>query len=217
MVLWAAAADLDWEDGQLRLATALADAGTVDDVAASVARWGAAAAGASFANIAMFEADRNQVRVVHAPSLVTGIAERWSLFGIEAQTPLCDVIVSGERVLLPDLDHIAENYPVLLDDTVASGLQATASLPLRSPDGSNIEAVGFAWEKPQQFTPQQVLRLDLIAGLTAHSLHRVTHGPPSPCRADSRRRGSCFAGGTAINHPPLHRTFGDSCRLPAGQ
>jgi serine phosphatase RsbU (regulator of sigma subunit) len=173
-----------------RLATTLSAAATPGEVAAAVAENAASASGAVFSNMAIFDDRGKRVRVVHGDSLALGIAQRWSEFGIDAPTPLCEAILTGYPVLLGSLEAIGTSYPLLLSDTVGAGLQATASLPLRSRDGPAIGAVGFAWPEPQAFTARQISRLTLIAELTAQALERVTGTSdtrrPAADRAEAR-------------------------------
>ncbi|HET6875008.1 MAG TPA: GAF domain-containing SpoIIE family protein phosphatase [Acidimicrobiales bacterium] len=160
-------------DGRLRLATALSGAATLDEVARIFGRWGPSVAGSAFANLAVYDPLSRRVRVVHGPSLASEIADRWEEFPIETPTPLCTAIMTGEGVLLGDLPAIEEHYALLLEDTEASGLQATASLPLRAQDGSVIGAIGLAWPTAQRFDDLQLSHLGVIAELVARAMQQV--------------------------------------------
>jgi serine phosphatase RsbU (regulator of sigma subunit) len=157
-----------------RLATALAGAMTSVDVAIALAEEGAAAAGATFANLAVCDADRTWV--VHGVALDPDVAERWSELGPGAPNPLSDAIAGRTRVLLRSIDEIASSYPALREDTVDAGLGATASLPLVAPDGGAIGAVGFGWPDGQQFDDDQLALLDLIAEIASAALDRAVAG-----------------------------------------
>jgi serine phosphatase RsbU (regulator of sigma subunit) len=161
------------EEDIWRLATALSGAASPEDVAVALAEEGAAAAGASFSNMAMLEAETNQVSVVHGSVLNHRIASRWAEFHINDQTPLCEAMLSGRAVLLRSVEAVRERYPNLLAETLAASLSATASLPLQTPSGVCLGAIGFGWRRPQAFTPRQVRRLDLIAQMAAQSLDRA--------------------------------------------
>lgn len=179
--------DVAFDDAEVwRLATALSGAGTPADVAAAVAGSGAPAAGAATANLAVFDALSNRVSVVHGEPLARDIAARWSEFGIDEPTPLCEAILTGNPVLLPTLDAIGTSFPSLLADTVAAGLVATASMPLSAPDGATIGAIGLAWRDPQAFTSRQLSRLNLIAALSAEALLRA-HAAPRVTQAIADR------------------------------
>jgi serine phosphatase RsbU (regulator of sigma subunit) len=161
------------EEDTWRLATALSGAASSEDVALALAEEGAAAAGASFSNMAMLEAETNRVRVVHGSVLNRRIAARWAEFHLNDQTPLCEAMLSGRAVLLPSAEAVGERYPNLLAETVAASLSATASLPLRTPGGGCLGAIGFGWRRPQAFGPKQIRRLDLIAYMAAQALDRA--------------------------------------------
>lgn len=160
-----------------RLATALAGATSATEVAVAVATCGASAAGASFANLAVLDPDAKRVRAVHAAELDPEVAARWSEFGIDEATPLCEAILTGEPVLLPSEGAIGAAYPHLLSDTLSAGLQATASLPLLGTNDVPIGAIGFGWAQPQAFNYRQRTRLILVAQLAAEGLARALHAP----------------------------------------
>lgn len=158
---------------RLRLATALSAASTLSEVAEIVGLWAPLVAGASFANLAVLDRATNVVRVVHGSSLGEDIAQKWAQFPIDTPTPLCTAILTGRPVLLADLSAIQQSYSLLLEDTVAAGLQATASLPLRGADGSTIGAIGLAWTDPQRFDQSQLSELEVVTALVARAAQRV--------------------------------------------
>src|SRR5260370_14644917 len=171
------------EEDIWRLATALSAAGSPEDVAVALAEEGASATGASFANMAMIAAETNRVRVVHGSVLNRSIAARWAELHVDDKTPLCDAMRSGLPVLLPPVETIGQRYPNLLSDTLPASLRATASLPLHTPNGACLAAIGFGWQRSQAFGPTQVRRLDLIAHMAAQALDRAMlygreRGPP---------------------------------------
>lgn len=155
------------------LARSLAGAATPNDVALAVAEHGATAAAASFSNIAMVDHSSGRVRAIHRSNLDPSVAERWSEIDLGSETPLGDAISQMVPVLLPSLETIRTRYPGLLDETVAAGLEATASWPLRGADGTILGSVGFGWNSLQEFDPRQCLGLSLIADLTAQALDRA--------------------------------------------
>jgi serine phosphatase RsbU (regulator of sigma subunit) len=161
------------EEDIWRLATALSAAVAPSDVAEALAEEGGFAAGASFSNMAMLDAETNRVRVVHGSVLSPRIAARWAEFDLSDPTPLNEAMRTGHSVLLGSAEEIRVRYPNLLTETLAASLNATASLPLRTTDGLTLGAVGFAWRRAQAFTPTQLRRLDLIAHMAAQALGRA--------------------------------------------
>lgn len=154
-----------------RLATALSGASSPLDVAIALAEEGAAAAASLFANMAV--CDEGRTWVIHGAALDPDAADRWAVLDDRVVTPLTDAVARAEPVLLESLDAIAANYPVLVDDTVAAGLAATASLPLLFANGSAGGAVGFGWADPQEFDLPQLRSLELIAQMAASALERA--------------------------------------------
>ncbi|HMC03938.1 MAG TPA: GAF domain-containing SpoIIE family protein phosphatase, partial [Actinomycetota bacterium] len=161
------------EEDIWRLATALSGAVSPEDVAVALAEEGASAAGASFSNMAMLGAETNRVRVVHGSVLNHHIASRWTEFHVNDPTPLGEAIQTGLPVLLPSVEALGQRYPNLLADTLAATLSATASLPLHTPRGACLGAIGFGWRQAQAFGPAQIRRLDLIAQMAAQALDRA--------------------------------------------
>jgi serine phosphatase RsbU (regulator of sigma subunit) len=161
------------DDKVWRLATALSGAAAPVDVAAALAKEGAATAGSSFANMAVLGPGGRRLRVVHGSVLDPTIAARWTEFELTAPTPLGEAVESRHPVLLGSIAAIEDSYPGLLADTLSSGLGATALLPLLAADGVALGAIGFGWPGPQDFHPHQVRRLDLIAQMAAQALDRA--------------------------------------------
>ena len=154
-----------------RLATALSGALTPVDVAVALAEAGAVAAGAAFANMAV--RDDHGTWVIHGATLADALADRWRRLEPTESTPLGDAIRDGTPVLLSSIEAIAAAYPALVDDTVAAGLAATASLPLLSAQGGAAGAAGFGWNEAQAFDAEQRRTLELISQMAASALERA--------------------------------------------
>lgn len=162
-----------------RTAIALSAAVTPYEVAVALADNAAAAAGASFSNVAVLDSDQDHVRVVSGvsidPALVARWADRWAEFHITEDVPLCDAMRTGDTVLLHSVEEMAEKYPVMLPEAVAASLSATASVPLVTAEGRTLGCIGFGWKAPQEFRETQVRRLELVAELGAHALNRAIY------------------------------------------
>lgn len=156
----------------LAFATALADATSPVEVAAAVALRGADSTGAVYVNFAMANPN-GHFDVFHDHSLDDEIAARWLVVERDAHVPLTDAARSGTPVLLASLEAISERYPPLLDDTVAAGLQSSASVPAKGLRGAVVGAVGFAWDKPMEFTDDLVAHLQMVASITAQAIERT--------------------------------------------
>jgi serine phosphatase RsbU (regulator of sigma subunit) len=176
------------DEGIWRLATALAAAASPTEVAAALAEQGAAAAGASFSNMAVLNAETGRVRVVHGSIMDADIASRWEEFALSDPTPLCEAMVSRRAVLIESLDTLVRRYPDMVVDTAAASIGATASYPLLSAAGLVLGAVGFGWPGAQEFESHRVRALDLVANLAAQALERAVLTQREHERASTRER-----------------------------
>jgi GAF domain-containing protein len=151
----------------------MAAATRVDELAAAVADRAAAAAGASFSNLALLSDDGRRLRLYHHASLEDRIVERWGEVSLSDNIPLVHAIRRMEPVFVRDPEANARLYPALAHDTARAGLAATASVPLIDRGGNAIGAMGFAWSDPQRFPPELRAVLTTIAQLTSQSLERA--------------------------------------------
>ena len=154
---------------------ALSQAESADDVAHVVAEEGAVAAGAEFANIAVLDGSTPAApaHLYFASSLRQDIARRYPALAVDDSTPLGSVLGSGNEIWLPTLADTGTCYPSLLEDTIAAGLTATASLALRDRHQRVIGAMGVAWAQAQAFTDAQKDEVRVVARLAADALGRA--------------------------------------------
>src|SRR6185295_12714498 len=80
---------------------------------------------------------------------------------------------TGRAVLLPDLESYRDRFPEIVPDTVAAGVQATASLPLYRGDGTLLGAIGFAWVDPMPFDAKLEAALRAVASLCVETVERA--------------------------------------------
>jgi len=158
------------------LAHGLAMATTIAEVSDTITRLGATTLAASFASLAVVDEGVGRIRVDHAPGLPAGMAERYATLPLDNNTPLSDAIAHGEPVLLQTRAEVQQRYAHLLDDTVAAGLHATASIPLRRADRTIAGALGLGWSTPVQFTPLVQSITTTVAEMCAQSLERSVVG-----------------------------------------
>jgi len=143
------------------------------EVAQFVALRAAACVGADYSNIALLAADGNSLRLFHNPFLDVEIAERYTDVPLDAPYPIAVAAREARVVMLPDLDSYQEEFPGLVVDTIAAGIQATASLPLYRVDGTRLGAIGFAWSKPMSFDPKLDAALRAVAHLCVETVERA--------------------------------------------
>lgn len=169
------------EQAVWRLAAALTRAATPAEAAVALAVHAAAAGGAAFSNVVLADHSTGMVRAIQGepaePGSQADWAQRWSEFPLSEQVALCDAIKTGSPVLLHSGEETAERYPLMVPQALASGLNATASIPLSSGDGRVLGAIGFGWATPQEFGELQVRRLKMIAELGSRTLARATTDP----------------------------------------
>lgn len=158
-----------------RLVRALVQADTSEDVARAIAEEGADATGAAFSNIAIVDPGSAPASawLYHLSSLVEDVAQRYPAIPIDGSTSLGQAIATGGEVWLRNLTELGAQYPALYDDTVASGLAATASLALRGRGGRVIGALGLGWPCAQEFGERQRDDLRVVAQLAADALGRT--------------------------------------------
>ena len=121
------------------------------EVAQFIAMRASACVGADYSNLALYDEDRQSLRLFHGTSLDPEIAVRYTDIPVSAPFPIAAAVRLGQAVLVPNLDAYRTQFPEILADTVAAGIQATASLPLRRGDGSLVGAIGFAWRDLMPF------------------------------------------------------------------
>ena len=134
-----------------RLPGSLALPATGSEVAQFIAVRAAACVGADYSNIALFDAVGQSLRLFHGAFLTPELADRYTDVPLSAPFPIAAAARSGQAVLLPDLASYGAQFPEILADTMAAGVQATASLPLHREDGTLVGAIGFAWTEPTTF------------------------------------------------------------------
>ena len=64
-------------------------------------------------------------------------------------------------------------FPEIVADTVAAGVQATASLPLYRENGTLVGVIGFAWTTPTTFDTKLQSALHAVAELCTATIERA--------------------------------------------
>jgi hypothetical protein len=142
-------------------------------VAQFVAQRAAACVGADYSNLALLDAGSHSLHLFHNSSLDSDVARRYIEFPLDAPYPIAAAVQSGQAVLLPDLESYKKEFPEILADTIAAGVQATASLPLYRPDGTLLGAIGFAWACPTPFDRRLEGALHAVANLCVETIERA--------------------------------------------
>lgn len=146
---------------------------TGTEVAHFVALRAAACVGADYSNLATLDESRQSLRLFHGPFLAAEIADRYTDVPLSAPFPIAVAARTGTAILLPDLDAYRARFPEIVDDTVAAGVHATASLPLYRENGSLVGAIGFAWTSPVSFGVKLQSALHAVAELCTATIERA--------------------------------------------
>jgi hypothetical protein len=142
-------------------------------VAHFVALRAAACVGADYSNLALLSADGSALRLFHSPFRDDDIAARYIDVPLDRPYPIAVAARDSRLVLLPDLGTYEREFPGLVADTIAAGVQATASLPLYRFDGTLLGAIGFAWAEPTSFDRKLVAALRAVAHLCVETVERA--------------------------------------------
>ncbi|MEP6661220.1 MAG: GAF domain-containing SpoIIE family protein phosphatase [Acidimicrobiales bacterium] len=143
------------------------------EVAQFVAVRAAACVGADYSNLALLAGGGRSLRIFHGPFLPPELADRYTDVPIDAPFPIAAAARSNKAIVLPDLEAYRVEFPEILEDTVAAGVQATASIPLHRDDGTLVGVIGFAWTKPTSFDAKLRCALDAIADLCTATIERA--------------------------------------------
>ncbi len=159
-----------------QLAQELSSVSTVDEVAQVVTTTGRDVLGAAFANIAVVDEEHRHLDVVHSATLPLEMADRYARIVLSDDVPLAHAVTRRETVLVPDIEAVRHRYPHAVDDTLAAGLEATASIPLFRADRSVAGAVGVGWSGPMVFTPILRSLMTTVSEMCAQALDRSQVG-----------------------------------------
>ncbi len=143
------------------------------EVAQFVAMRAAACVGADYSNLALVDTNGNELRLFHNAFLDPELADRYTDVPLDAPYPIAAAARTGHPVLLPDLTSYRNEFPDIVADTVAAGVQATASLPLYRANGSLLGAIGFAWTQPTPFDGKLEAALQAVAHLCVETVERA--------------------------------------------
>ncbi len=153
--------------------SSLALPATGREVAQFVAMRAAACVGADYSNLALLTADGDSLRLFHSPFLDDELSARYTDVPLRAAYPIAVAARDSRVVFLPDLDSYEEEFPGLVADTIAAGVQATASLPLYRLDGTLLGAIGFGWAEPTSFDRKLEAALRAVAYLCVETVERA--------------------------------------------
>jgi hypothetical protein len=156
-----------------RLPESLPLPATSAQVAQFVALRAAACVGADYASLALLNGAGTSLRLFHDASLQREIADRYTDVALETGYPISAAVRERRVVLLPDVEAYRAQFPDIVEDTIAAGIQATASLPLYRSDGSVLGGIGFGWTDATTFHPKLEAALQAVAVLCVETVERA--------------------------------------------
>jgi serine phosphatase RsbU (regulator of sigma subunit) len=146
---------------------------TSAQVAQFVAYRAAACVGADYANLALLDGARTSLRLFHDSFLDRDIADRYSDVAVDAGYPIAAAVREERVVLLGDIETYRAQFPEIVADTIAAGVQASASVPLYRSDGTVLGALAFAWTEPTVFSFKLEAALQAVATLCVETVERA--------------------------------------------
>ncbi len=158
------------------LARQLSAAGSTAAVAEIINTAGQLALASAFTSVGVLDDNQNSLRIVHSTSLPAEMTQRYATVPLTDNTPLGRAVAHRVPILLPGLQDLEEQFPHLVDDTLAAGLQSTASFPLFRSDGTIAGALGVGWAEPMEFTPIIHSLLTTVSQMCAQALDRTLLG-----------------------------------------
>jgi GAF domain-containing protein len=180
------------------LAEAAATAATTEQVARTLVERAAEVPGAATTHIGVTSDDGEALVVVHR-GLGGAEPDRTDVLPLDHPWPMLEAFRTGDPVLLPDLEAVAERHPDVVEGMRAGGLAAVACLPLFGDDGRPFGAVSLGWSEPQRFDADLVGMLRTTADVCAASLDRA--------RATDREQARSTAMATLATHMSGSATF----------
>ena len=128
--------------------------------------------GAPRFSLALVDPEQDALEVIGSAGYSEAALQRYRFIPIETEFPLCDVVRTGQSLLLPSAAARAERYPQLGDLRRDNGAGAMAAFPLRA-DGRIVGALGFNWPEERNFSPEDVAFLDVLSQQCAQALERA--------------------------------------------
>ena len=137
------------------LASGLADARTVDDVADVVLRKGMAAVGADAAALAILnepphEGGQSEFSILRSTGYPEAVRSRFLRFPVQAGRPLSDAVLSRRPVLLESLEEWHARYPDMAVQTTEMAFEGMANIPVME-HGQPLAGITFSFRGPRKF------------------------------------------------------------------
>ena len=151
-----------------RVTASLAACRSTSDVAETVTGEIRALVGARSA--AMTVVDGNDLVMVDTSGYAPEVAERWSRFPVDIDTPFAEAFRKGRLVVASSAEEMARRWSAV--DPASIRHEAVAALPLLI-DGEPVGAVGLSSTEQRNFDDGDLAFLGAVASQSAQALHRA--------------------------------------------
>jgi PAS domain S-box-containing protein len=157
----------------LRAITArLGGARTPDEVAAVILVAGAEAVGAVQGLVAIHADDGDTLRLLGDAWLPDGVGRQWRTFPADAPAPLAVAAVTGRECFVGSLADVRRDWPALVGEFDAMGIEATAVFPLEI-EGRRLGAMSFVWSRARRWDADERTYFRSVASICAQALDRT--------------------------------------------
>ena len=153
------------------LASGLALAGSVDEVARVLAESAAPALSASVASVAIYDPLVRRLTMVRASEAApNALTDRFPSWSLDDPLPARDVFATGRPVLLGSHEERDRRYPAIAAFPVPQQAWANLLLAVR---GRPLGLISFGWDERRTFPADEVARMQVVADLSAGALERA--------------------------------------------
>jgi GAF domain-containing protein len=167
------ARDARRQAGLATLAESLAGASNLPEVLSSLAERIAAPLDAIDGVVGLIDRGGRRMRRYFRTDTPEGIRALGRVADMSSSSPLVVAARTGEAVLVPSREWVVAERPDQLDAFDATGLGATANLPMRNRDGEVIGAIGIGWGDAVTFDDSTLLVLSTVAELASQTIQRA--------------------------------------------
>ena len=160
-----------WIGRLQRLASALSQALSSQEVADAIISHGMAALNASGGVVAELNAGRAEFEIVQAVGCSPELVKQFRTFSADAKLPIADAVRRNDLIVLESIEQRNAYYPELTRLPVTAS-EAWLAIPMGSRNRA-VGALGLSFSEPRKFNEQERLFIRTLAVLCGHALDRA--------------------------------------------